>query len=175
VQAGAVPAVTVSDIERMREELFFEGSTQQRKLSRFWVLIILAIVLSITIGDRRNLSWSGALVVAGALIVIVIGWLVGHLSAVDVVAATNSQVAGRVSRFWSATNPPPEGSSQPACVMASTAAHTPPSTRMSQPVTKLASSETRNATTAASSLDSPSRPSGVISSMAAIAGWDSAS
>jgi uncharacterized hydrophobic protein (TIGR00271 family) len=58
---------------------------------------ILGIVLAITLGDRRNLLWSLLLVVTGAIAVIAIGWLFGHLTSVDIVAATNSQVAGRVN------------------------------------------------------------------------------
>ena len=58
---------------------------------------ILGIVLAITLGDRRNLLYSCLLVLAGAVSVIAIGWLFGHLTSVDIVAATNSQVAGRVN------------------------------------------------------------------------------
>lgn len=123
-----MPGVMVADVERMRDALFFDGPDQHRRLSRFWVLLILAgaiasagvvadsvatvigamivaplmtpilgIVLAITIGDRRNLLWSIALVIAGATVVIALGWGFGHLSAVEVTAATNGQVAGRVN------------------------------------------------------------------------------
>ena len=57
---------------------------------------ILGTCLSIATGDSRNIARSLALVVLGATAVVAIGWLFGKLVTVDVVAATNSQVAGRV-------------------------------------------------------------------------------
>lgn len=58
---------------------------------------ILGVVLAIALGDRSNLVRSILLVVAGALAVILIGWLLGQLSPVDVVAPGSSQVASRIS------------------------------------------------------------------------------
>ena len=58
---------------------------------------ILGIVVAIVLGDRDNLLRSVLLVVSGALVVVLIGFLLGHLVFYDIVAATNSQVAGRVS------------------------------------------------------------------------------
>jgi len=58
---------------------------------------ILGIVLAVTIGDRSNLIRSLILVALGAAAVILIGWLLGSLSAVDVTAPTNGQVTARVS------------------------------------------------------------------------------
>jgi uncharacterized hydrophobic protein (TIGR00271 family) len=111
----------------MRESLLFAGSDRGRKLSAFWVLLLLAaviasagivsdstatvigamivaplmtpilgIVLSVTIGDARNLVVSVVLVVLGALAVIAVGYLVGLAVAIPVDAATSSQVAGRI-------------------------------------------------------------------------------
>ncbi|MCA1942811.1 MAG: DUF389 domain-containing protein [Yonghaparkia sp.] len=54
-------------------------------------------MLATVLGDRANLVRSLLLVVAGALVAIAIGFAVGMLVTGDVVAATNSQVAGRVS------------------------------------------------------------------------------
>lgn len=54
-------------------------------------------MLSTVLGDRGNLVRSTALVIAGATASIAIGFAVGMLAVNDVVAATNSQVAGRVS------------------------------------------------------------------------------
>lgn len=54
-------------------------------------------MLSTVLGDRGNLVRSTALVIAGATASIAIGFAVGLLAVNDVVAATNSQVAGRVS------------------------------------------------------------------------------
>jgi uncharacterized hydrophobic protein (TIGR00271 family) len=58
---------------------------------------ILGIALAAALADRTNLFRSVALVVLGALTVIAIGYLLGVLTAVPVVAADNSQVASRVS------------------------------------------------------------------------------
>jgi uncharacterized hydrophobic protein (TIGR00271 family) len=123
-----VPSIAVSDIARMRDQLFFEGDDRARKLSAFWTLLLLAaaiasagvvsdstatvigamivaplmtpligIVLSVTIGDGRNLAISTALVLAGALAVIVVGYGFGLLAEIPVDAAGSSQVAGRVN------------------------------------------------------------------------------
>ncbi len=57
---------------------------------------ILGLVLGIVLADRVNVARSLALVLAGAAAVVLVGWALGHLVALPVVAATNSQVAGRV-------------------------------------------------------------------------------
>lgn len=54
-------------------------------------------MLATVLGDRANLVRSLALVVAGAAVAVAIGFAIGLTVAGDVVAATNSQVAGRVS------------------------------------------------------------------------------
>lgn len=54
-------------------------------------------MLATVLGDRRNLTRSFVLVVAGAAAAVAIGYVVGLVTITDVVAATNSQVAGRVS------------------------------------------------------------------------------
>jgi uncharacterized hydrophobic protein (TIGR00271 family) len=58
---------------------------------------ILGTALALAIGDVRNLVWCVGLVVTGAISVICIGVLLALVVPVDVVAATSSQVAGRVS------------------------------------------------------------------------------
>lgn len=60
------------------------------------MLPIQGTMLSTVLGDRVNLVRSITLVAAGAAAAIAIGFLVGMLVSNDVVAATNSQVAGRV-------------------------------------------------------------------------------
>jgi uncharacterized hydrophobic protein (TIGR00271 family) len=122
-----MPSIELSDITRMREQLLFEGAARGRKLSAFWVLLVLAaliasagivadstatvigamivaplmtpilgIVLSVAIGDGRNLAVSIALVATGALAVVVVGYLIGLVNPIPVDATTSSQVAGRV-------------------------------------------------------------------------------
>lgn len=123
-----MPAITRDDFARMTDELLFDGPSVSRKLSRYWILLVLAAIIasagivsdstatvigamivaplmtpilgtafSIVTGDARNLLKSVALVIAGALLVILIAWAMGHLVAIEVVAQTNSQVAGRVN------------------------------------------------------------------------------
>jgi uncharacterized hydrophobic protein (TIGR00271 family) len=58
---------------------------------------ILGIVLAVVLADRANLRRCLLLVVAGAAAVVVIGWLLGLFVPYPVVAATNSQVAARVT------------------------------------------------------------------------------
>ena len=117
-----------ADIVRMRQQLFFDGDDAGRKLSRFWMLLLLAaviasagvigdstatvigamivaplmtpilgIVLAVVSGDRPNLVRSVVLVAGGALAVVVIGYVMGLFIGYDVVAATNGQVAARVT------------------------------------------------------------------------------
>ncbi len=57
---------------------------------------ILGTAFSTVTGDRANTARSAALVAGGALAVVAIGWLIGVFSSVPAVAATSSQVAGRV-------------------------------------------------------------------------------
>jgi uncharacterized hydrophobic protein (TIGR00271 family) len=123
-----VPSVTEADVVRMRDALFFEGPDRNRKLSRFWLMLVLAAViasagvaadstatvigamivaplmvpilgsvLAVILLDRDNLLRCMALVITGAAAVIAVGWLVGLLVPTDILAATNSQVAGRVT------------------------------------------------------------------------------
>ncbi len=41
-----MPSVALNDIDHMREAVFFDGPDVQRKLSRFWILLILASVIA---------------------------------------------------------------------------------------------------------------------------------
>lgn len=58
---------------------------------------ILGIVLAAVVGDRTNLFRSWVFVAGGAVAAVAIGYAVGLTVAAPVVAATNSQVAQRVS------------------------------------------------------------------------------
>jgi uncharacterized hydrophobic protein (TIGR00271 family) len=58
---------------------------------------ILGTALAIVLADRRQLVHNLGLTLAGAAAVVCIGYLLGTIVQVDVVAATNSQVAARVS------------------------------------------------------------------------------
>ncbi|HEX9260369.1 MAG TPA: DUF389 domain-containing protein, partial [Acidimicrobiales bacterium] len=58
---------------------------------------IMGTVLAVSLGDRPNLIRSLGLVVSGAACAIAVGYAFGLFIAVDVVAATSGQVAGRVN------------------------------------------------------------------------------
>ncbi len=120
--------LTEVDIQRMRDQLFFEGPERNRRLSRYWLLLplaaviasagvvsdstatvigamivaplmtpILGIVLAVVLADGANLRRCVLLVVVGAAAVVGIGWLMGWFVPYPVVAATNGQVAARVT------------------------------------------------------------------------------
>ena len=121
-------SVTQVDIERMRDQVFFEGPERKRHLSRYWLLLllsaviacagvesestatvigamiiaplmvpILGVVLSVVLADGPNLRRCLLLLIAGAAAVVALSWLLGHLVPYPVIAATNSQVAARVT------------------------------------------------------------------------------
>jgi len=121
-------SLTQVDIERMRDQLFFEGPERTRRLSRYWLLLllsaviasagvvsdstatvigamivaplmtpILGVMLGVVLTDGRNLRRCLLLLATGACAVIAVGWLLGHFVPYPVVAATNSQVAARVT------------------------------------------------------------------------------
>jgi len=116
------------DLVRMRDQLFFEGPDIRRRLSRFWLLLVLStiiaaagvvsdstatvigamivaplmtpilgIVAAVVLRDGHNLWRSVGLVVSGAATVVAISMAVGLFVPYPVVAATNSQVASRVT------------------------------------------------------------------------------
>ncbi len=120
--------VVAADVQRMRDQLFFEGGEQARRLSRFWLLLTLAAVIAsagvvsdstatvigamivaplmipilgavvaVVLADRDNLIRSLLMIVAGAGSVVLIGYVMGLFVELPVVAATNSQVASRVT------------------------------------------------------------------------------
>ena len=120
--------LTETDLQRMRDQLFFEGHERNRRLSRFWLLLplsaviasagvvsdstatvigamivaplmtpILGIVLAVVLTDAKNLRRSVLLVVAGAAAVVALAWILGLFVPYPVVAATNTQVALRIT------------------------------------------------------------------------------
>jgi uncharacterized hydrophobic protein (TIGR00271 family) len=123
-----VTGVTQVDIERMRDQVFFEGPERRRHLSRYWLLLllsaviacagvvsdstatvigamiiaplmvpILGVVLGVVLADGPNLRRCLLLLILGAAAVVALSWLLGHLVPYPVIAATNSQVAARVT------------------------------------------------------------------------------
>jgi len=122
-----VTSLTQVDIEQIRDQVFFEAPERRRRLSRYWLLLllsaviatagvvsdstatvigamiiaplmtpILGVVLGVVLTDRANLARC-PLLAAGAAAVVALSWLLGHLVPYPVTAATNSQVAARVT------------------------------------------------------------------------------
>jgi uncharacterized hydrophobic protein (TIGR00271 family) len=122
-----VTSLTQVDIEQVRDQVFFEGPERRRRLSRYRLLPlsavsatagvvsdstatvigamiiaplmtpILGVVLGVVLTDRANLARCLLLLAAGAAAVVALSWLLGHLVPYPVTAATNSQVAARVT------------------------------------------------------------------------------
>jgi len=123
-----VTGLTYDDIGRMRDQVFFEGPEARRRVTRFWLLLllsaviasagvvsdstatvigamivaplmtpILGVVLGVVLTDEVNVRRCLGLLVAGAAAVVVVGWLLGFLVSYPVLAATNGQVAARVT------------------------------------------------------------------------------
>lgn len=120
---------TPSDIERMRTSLFLtEEPGGRRKLSKFWVLIVLSAIiasagviadstatvigamivaplmtpilgtaLSVVLSVRRLIVINLSLVLAGAAIVILLGFVLGLTTPNPLTADSSSQIATRVS------------------------------------------------------------------------------
>lgn len=116
------------DIQPMRDQVFFEGPERSRRLSRYWLLLVLSaviasagvvsdstatvigamivaplmapilgIVLAVVLADGGNLRRCLLLLITGAAVVAGLSWLLGLLVPFSVVAATNGQVAARVT------------------------------------------------------------------------------
>ncbi len=60
-----MPRVTDTDIQRMRDQLFFEGPEEGRRFSRFWILLLLAAVIaSAGVIGNSTATVIGAMIVA---------------------------------------------------------------------------------------------------------------
>ncbi len=72
-----MPTVEVSDLERMREAVFFEEPAMRRKISRFWVLLVLASIIAAAgvVGDSTA-TVIGAMIVA-PLMTPILGTMLG--------------------------------------------------------------------------------------------------
>lgn len=55
-----VTSVTQVDIEQMRDQVFFEGPERKRRLSRYWLLLLLSAVIATAgvVSDSRSLPGS---------------------------------------------------------------------------------------------------------------------
>jgi uncharacterized hydrophobic protein (TIGR00271 family) len=123
-----VPDDVRNDVAAMRDAVLFDGAQRRRRLTRFWLLLVLSSViaasgvvanssatvigamivapmmlpiqgisLSTVLADGVNLIRSIVLVILGAAAAIGIGFVIGLVVAEPVVAATDPEVASRVS------------------------------------------------------------------------------
>ena len=72
-----VPTVELGDLERMREAVFFDEPDASRKISRFWVLLVLASIIAAAgvVGDSTA-TVIGAMIVA-PLMTPILGTMLG--------------------------------------------------------------------------------------------------
>ncbi len=72
-----MPFVTEADVHRMRAQLFFEGPDKGRKLSRYWLLLLLsAVIASAGVVGDSTATVIGAMIVA-PLMVPILGTVLG--------------------------------------------------------------------------------------------------
>jgi uncharacterized hydrophobic protein (TIGR00271 family) len=72
-----VPFVTDTDVQRMRSQLFFEGPDVGRRLSRYWLLLLLsAVIASAGVVGDSTATVIGAMIVA-PLMVPILGTVLG--------------------------------------------------------------------------------------------------
>jgi uncharacterized membrane protein YhaH (DUF805 family) len=61
----AVTGVTHADVEQMREQLFFEGPERNRRLSQYWLLLLLSgVIASAGVVSDSTATVIGAMIVA---------------------------------------------------------------------------------------------------------------
>jgi len=64
-----MPSATDADVVRMRDQLFFEGPEIKRRLSRFWLLLVLAAVIASTgVVSDSTATVIGAMIVAPLMV-----------------------------------------------------------------------------------------------------------
>jgi uncharacterized hydrophobic protein (TIGR00271 family) len=64
-----MPAISVADLARMRDQLFFDGPDAARKLTRFWILLLLAAVIaSAGVVADSTATVIGAMIVAPLMV-----------------------------------------------------------------------------------------------------------
>ena len=93
------PSITAADLARMRDRLFFDGDKAARKLSGFWVLLVLAAVIASAgvVGDSVA-TVIGAMIVA-PLMTPILGTLLSVVTGdrVNLVRSLGLVVAGAVT------------------------------------------------------------------------------
>ena len=71
--------LTEADIERMRDQLFFEGPERNRRLSRYWLLLPLsAVIASAGVISDSTATVIGAMIVA-PLMTPILGIVLGRV------------------------------------------------------------------------------------------------
>jgi len=72
-----MPSIALNDLDHMRGAVFFDGPDVKRKLSRFWILLILAsIIASAGVVSDSTATVIGAMIVA-PLMTPILGTMLG--------------------------------------------------------------------------------------------------
>ncbi len=80
-----MPDVTASGVQRMRDQLFIEGPDAGRRMSRFWMLLVLAAIIA----SAGVISDSTATVIGAMIVAPLMGPIVGIALAVVLVDRPN--------------------------------------------------------------------------------------
>jgi uncharacterized hydrophobic protein (TIGR00271 family) len=97
-----MPVLAAQDLEAMRQSVFFEGPDVSQKLSRFWILLVLAAVIAATgVVADSTATVIGAMIVAplmipiqGTMLAVVIGDRDNLLRSVGLVVAGAATAVG---------------------------------------------------------------------------------
>jgi uncharacterized hydrophobic protein (TIGR00271 family) len=97
-----MPRLAVQDLDRMRDSVFFDGPDVGRRLSRFWILLVLAaIIASAGVVADSTATVIGAMIVAplmtpiqGTMLAVVIGDRPNLLRSVGLVVAGSAAAVG---------------------------------------------------------------------------------
>ena len=74
-------SLTQVDIEQMRDQVFFEGPERRRRLSRFWLLLLLsAVIASAGVVSDSTATVIGAMIIA-PLMTPILGVVLGVVTA----------------------------------------------------------------------------------------------
>ena len=59
-----VTSLTQVDIEQMRDQVFFEGPERRRRLSRYWLLLLSAVIATAGVVSDSTATVIGAMIIA---------------------------------------------------------------------------------------------------------------
>ena len=91
-------AVTADDVVRMRDQLFFEGPLAKRKLTRFWMLLLLSAVIA----TAGVISDSTATVIGAMIVAPLMTPILGIVLAIVLADRAEPAAVGRPGRAGAA-------------------------------------------------------------------------